>query len=144
MYPILSRFLDRRAARSIAAGKREILIDLTPVTYVDSATIGCLMDLYRQVHAAGGHLKLVRRPEARRDDADDDRRAELHRDPRRRAERRQELRGLAMRTIKTTTGAPITLDGDLLAVMETLYQEVTAQARAGAIVRGHGARKSST
>ena len=31
-----------------------------------------------------------------------------------------------MRTIKTTTGAPITLDGDLLAIMETLYREVTA------------------
>ena len=32
-----------------------------------------------------------------------------------------------MRTIKTTTGATITLDGDLLAIMETLYQEVTAK-----------------
>ena len=32
-----------------------------------------------------------------------------------------------MRTIKTTTGTPITLDGDLLAVMEALYQEVTAK-----------------
>jgi phage gp29-like protein len=32
-----------------------------------------------------------------------------------------------MRIIKTTTGAPITLDGDLLAVMEALYREVTAQ-----------------
>ena len=32
-----------------------------------------------------------------------------------------------MRTIKTTSGATITLDGDLLAVMETLYQEVTAK-----------------
>jgi Zn-dependent M32 family carboxypeptidase len=32
-----------------------------------------------------------------------------------------------MRTIKTTTGAPITLDGDLLAIMEALYQEVTAK-----------------
>jgi hypothetical protein len=32
-----------------------------------------------------------------------------------------------MRTIKTSTGAPITLDGDLLAVMEALYQEVTAK-----------------
>lgn len=31
-----------------------------------------------------------------------------------------------MRTIKTTTGADIVLDGDLLAVMETLYREVTA------------------
>ena len=32
-----------------------------------------------------------------------------------------------MHTIKTTTGADITLDGDLLAVMETLYREVTAR-----------------
>ena len=32
-----------------------------------------------------------------------------------------------MRTIRTTTGADITLDGDLLAVMETLYYEVTAK-----------------
>jgi len=32
-----------------------------------------------------------------------------------------------MRRIKTTTGADITLDGDLLAVMEALYQEVTAR-----------------
>ena len=32
-----------------------------------------------------------------------------------------------MRRIKTTTGTEITLDGDLLAVMETLYQEVTAR-----------------
>lgn len=32
-----------------------------------------------------------------------------------------------MRTIKTSTGATIALDGDLLAVMETLYREVTAR-----------------
>jgi hypothetical protein len=32
-----------------------------------------------------------------------------------------------MRTIRTTTGAEIVLDGDLLAVMETLYREVTAK-----------------
>ena len=36
-----------------------MLIDLSTVTYVDSATIGCLMDLYRQTTAAGGTLKLV-------------------------------------------------------------------------------------
>jgi anti-anti-sigma factor len=57
MYPILSEF-SGIVGGLIAAGQREILIDLSPVTYVDSATIGCLMDLYRQVHAAGGHLKL--------------------------------------------------------------------------------------
>ena len=32
-----------------------------------------------------------------------------------------------MRTIRTSTGADITLDGDLLAIMETLYREVTAK-----------------
>jgi phage gp29-like protein len=32
-----------------------------------------------------------------------------------------------MRTIKTTGGESITLDGDLLTVMETLYKEVTAK-----------------
>jgi phage gp29-like protein len=32
-----------------------------------------------------------------------------------------------MHTIKTTTGAEVTLDGDLLAIMETLYREVTAR-----------------
>jgi phage gp29-like protein len=32
-----------------------------------------------------------------------------------------------MRTIKTTSGASITLEGDLLAIMEALYQEVTAK-----------------
>jgi hypothetical protein len=32
-----------------------------------------------------------------------------------------------MRSIKTTTGAEIVLDGDLLAIMETLYREVTAR-----------------
>jgi anti-anti-sigma factor len=57
MYPILSDFSVAVTAL-IAAGRTEVLIDLTPVTYVDSATIGCLMDLYRQVHGAGGHLKL--------------------------------------------------------------------------------------
>jgi len=34
---------------------------------------------------------------------------------------------MSMRTIKTTHGTEIQLDGDLLAVMETLYQEVTAR-----------------
>jgi anti-sigma B factor antagonist len=57
MYPILSDFSTAVTAL-VAAGRKEVLIDLTPVTYVDSATIGCLMDLYRQVHGAGGHLKL--------------------------------------------------------------------------------------
>ena len=58
MYPILSDF-SSAVTSLVSAGKNDILIDLTPVTYVDSATIGCLMDLYRQATAAGGALKLA-------------------------------------------------------------------------------------
>jgi anti-sigma B factor antagonist len=57
MYPILSDF-SSAVTGLVTAGRKNILIDMTPVTYVDSATIGCLMDLYRQVHNAGGNLKL--------------------------------------------------------------------------------------
>ena len=32
-----------------------------------------------------------------------------------------------MRTIKTSTGAAINLDGDLLAILETLYREITVK-----------------
>jgi hypothetical protein len=32
-----------------------------------------------------------------------------------------------MRSITTTTGAEIALDGDLLAIMEALYREITAR-----------------
>jgi hypothetical protein len=34
---------------------------------------------------------------------------------------------MTMRTIKTSTGVDIPLDGDILAIMETLYREVTAK-----------------
>jgi anti-sigma B factor antagonist len=57
MYPLLSDF-SSAVSVLIAAGERKVLIDLSPVGYVDSATIGCLMDLYRQATAAGGTLKL--------------------------------------------------------------------------------------
>ena len=57
MYPALAEFSGVVSAQ-IAAGERKILIDLSAVAYVDSATIGCLMDLYRQAAAAGAALKL--------------------------------------------------------------------------------------
>lgn len=56
-YPILADFATA-AANLIAAGEQRIVVDLSPVSYVDSATIGCLMDLYRQADAAGGAFKL--------------------------------------------------------------------------------------
>jgi len=56
-YPILADFATA-ATDLIGAGQKKILVDLSPVAYVDSATIGCLMDLYRQATAAGGAFKL--------------------------------------------------------------------------------------
>ena len=58
MYPILGEFASTITSL-IASGERKVLLDLSSVTYVDSATIGCLMDLYRQAAAAGGSLKLA-------------------------------------------------------------------------------------
>lgn len=58
MYPLLSEF-SSVVTQLIAAGERKVIVDLSSVGYVDSATIGCLMDLYRQAAAAGGALKLA-------------------------------------------------------------------------------------
>ena len=57
-YPILGDFATAITGL-IGSGQRKILVDLTPVGYVDSATIGCLMDLYRQATSAGGAFKLA-------------------------------------------------------------------------------------
>jgi anti-anti-sigma factor len=58
MYPLLPEFANTVTAL-IGSGEPNVLLDLSTVTYVDSATIGCLMDLYRQATAAGGSLKLT-------------------------------------------------------------------------------------
>ena len=58
MYPLLSEFANTITSL-ISGGERHVLLDLSTVTYVDSATIGCLMDLYRQASASGGALKLA-------------------------------------------------------------------------------------
>jgi anti-anti-sigma factor len=58
LYPLLSDFTSS-VTSLITAGERRLLIDLSSVTYVDSATIGCLMDLHREAAEAGGTLKLA-------------------------------------------------------------------------------------
>ena len=58
VYPLLST-LANTVTTMIKSGAHNVLIDLSPVVYVDSASIGCLMDLYRQSAAAGGTLKLA-------------------------------------------------------------------------------------
>ncbi|HUQ87010.1 MAG TPA: STAS domain-containing protein [Vicinamibacterales bacterium] len=58
MYPLLADF-SGAVMSLLTSGDKKVMIDLSKVTYVDSATIGCLMDLYRQTTAAGGELRLA-------------------------------------------------------------------------------------
>ena len=58
MYPLLADF-SGAVMGLLNSGDMKVMIDLSKVTYVDSATIGCLMDLYRQATAAGGELRLA-------------------------------------------------------------------------------------
>ena len=58
MYPLLADF-SGAVMGLLGSGDKKVMIDLSKVTYVDSATIGCLMDLFRQATAAGGALKLA-------------------------------------------------------------------------------------
>src|SRR5258705_6794748 len=58
MYPLLSEFANT-VTSLIGGGDHKVLVDLSTGSYVDSATIGCLMDLYRQATPAGGALKLA-------------------------------------------------------------------------------------
>jgi anti-anti-sigma factor len=58
MYPLLADFAGA-VTGLLDGGDRKVLLDFSKVTYVDSATIGCLMDLYRQASGKGGALKLA-------------------------------------------------------------------------------------
>jgi anti-anti-sigma factor len=56
-YPVLAAFLGE--ARAVMEdGARELVIDLEAVTYIDSATIGCLMEIHRLLENLGGRLTL--------------------------------------------------------------------------------------
>lgn len=56
-YPMLADF-SATATNLIGGGEQNLVLDLGAVGYLDSAAIGCVMDLYRQASAAGGTVKL--------------------------------------------------------------------------------------
>ncbi len=58
IHPSLSEF-SNAVTGEITKGSRKIVINFGGVEYLDSAAIGCLMDLYRQATAAGATLKLA-------------------------------------------------------------------------------------
>jgi anti-anti-sigma factor len=58
IHPSLSEF-STTVTGEITNGARKIVIDLGAVEYLDSAAIGCLMDLYRRATAAAATVKLA-------------------------------------------------------------------------------------
>lgn len=56
-YPTLSSFFAE-VRQLVEEGARKLVIDLQPVTYIDSASIGCLMDIRRLLQERGGLLRL--------------------------------------------------------------------------------------
>ncbi len=57
-YPALSSFFGE-VRQLVEGGAKKVVIDLSPVTYIDSAAIGCLMDVYRLLNDRGGALRLA-------------------------------------------------------------------------------------
>jgi anti-anti-sigma factor len=57
-YPNLSAFFAE-VRQLVEGGTRKLIIDLSAVTYIDSASIGCLMDIYRLMQDRGGAVKLA-------------------------------------------------------------------------------------
>ena len=56
-YPVLASFFA--AVRQLVEdGARKLVIDLSAVTYIDSASIGCLMDIHRLLLEKEGAVKV--------------------------------------------------------------------------------------
>ena len=57
-YPVLSSFLAE-VREIVEKGARKVVIDLERVAYIDSASIGCLMTIYRLLDDREGAVKLI-------------------------------------------------------------------------------------
>ena len=57
VYATLDSFVDQ-VGDYLEADRPAVVFDLSPVNYLDSAAIGCLMDLYRRASANRGRIAL--------------------------------------------------------------------------------------
>ena len=57
VYAVLDSFVEQ-IVRHLEAPKPVLILDFSVVNYVDSAAIGCLMDLYRRASASRGRIAL--------------------------------------------------------------------------------------
>src|SRR5258708_2095260 len=55
-----TRLLRHTLTTAVAAGARKCLLDLEQITYLDSAGVGSLVEMFRHVTRRGGRLKLLR------------------------------------------------------------------------------------
>ena len=58
VYAMLSSFFSE-VSSVIEGGAKKLVIDLADVSYIDSASVGCLMDIYRSMAEGDGTIKLV-------------------------------------------------------------------------------------
>ncbi len=58
VYAMLDSFVEQ-VHRRLPPEAPRVLLDFSAVNYVDSAAIGCLMDLYRRVRDRGGRVVLA-------------------------------------------------------------------------------------
>jgi anti-anti-sigma factor len=56
-YPVLASFFAE-VRQLVEDGARKLVIDLAAVSYIDSASIGCLMDIHRLLKDRDGAVKL--------------------------------------------------------------------------------------
>jgi anti-anti-sigma factor len=56
-YPVLSSFFAE-VRQLVDTGVARLVIDLQAVSYIDSASIGCLMDIHRLLEDKGGAVRL--------------------------------------------------------------------------------------
>jgi len=63
IYPLLPTLVGK-TKEAVEGGARSLILDLGAVSYIDSATIGCIMDIYRLAKDNGGGLHLLA-PQAR-------------------------------------------------------------------------------
>ena len=58
IFPLLG-CLSAQIFELIELGVRKLVLNLSSVGYLDSASYGCLMDIYRRISDRGGTMKLV-------------------------------------------------------------------------------------
>lgn len=63
IYPLLPTLVTK-TREAVEGGARSLVLDLSAVSYIDSATIGCIMDIYRLAKDKGGALHVLA-PQAR-------------------------------------------------------------------------------